>query len=95
MSIVTSDVLQALRDHTNNGVNVEFTKIDGSIRKMLCTLSTHLIPVSALPKEKVIDPDAPIKEIDHEPTACRVFDLDKQAWRSFRWDSVLTFSVSE
>lgn len=64
--------------HTKN-VNVSFTKKDGSARDMLCTLLESNIPSDKRPKSegtKVSD------------DAVRVFDVEKQEWRSFRWDSI-------
>ena len=88
-------LLQALYDENNKGVMVEFTKVDGTVRKMLCTLSQSLVPEDAWPKPKeggeVIetaeDPAPPA------PTTARVYDLEKQGWRSFRLDSIINFTV--
>lgn len=61
---------------------VTFIKKDGTEREMRCTVSPDLIPQ---------DPNRVIKE-DQErrvnPDVLPVYDLDKGAWRSFRWDSV-------
>ena len=57
-------------------VEVEFTKKDGTDRKMLCTLIN--IPTEHQPKS----------DIEYAVNTLRVFDLDKQGWRSFRLDSV-------
>ena len=57
-------------------VEVEFTKKDGTDRKMLCTLIN--IPAEHQPKS----------DIEYAVNTLRVFDLDKQGWRSFRLDSV-------
>ncbi len=59
---------------------VQFIKKDGSERLMRCTLNLDNIPKDMQPKNKV--------EYDNSVTK-RVFDLDKQAWRSFRYDSVI------
>jgi hypothetical protein len=93
MSIVMEEVLALLYDNDNKGVLVEFTKADGTERKMLCTLAENLIPAITPVKEKpeIISEGA----TDVIPTACKVWDIEKQAWRSFRWDSVKTFSAWE
>ena len=86
------DVLQLLYDQDNKGVMVEFTKKDGTDRKMLCTLAATLIPDEAKPKtpaSEVVSEEVPQKT----PEAQRVYDLEKQAWRSFRWDSVKFFQA--
>jgi hypothetical protein len=62
---------------------VEFTKKDGSKRKMRCTLDSNYIP-----KAEKTDPlsQKKVRAINEEVQV--VFDLDKNQWRSFRWDSV-------
>lgn len=58
---------------------VTFTKKDGTERHMNCTLSEDFIPSDKQPKgtEKELSADT-----------CRVFDVEKNEWRSFRWDSI-------
>lgn len=58
---------------------VEFTKTDGSVRKMKCTLAESEIPTEKLPKNT--------KTTKNE-SALAVFDVEKQDWRSFKWDSI-------
>jgi hypothetical protein len=60
-------------------VTIEFEKVDGSTRKLVCTLSPSKIPVEKSPKNAG-------KAKNEEILA--VFDVEKQDWRSFRWDSV-------
>ena len=77
---------------TNSEVTVTFTKADGTDRDMLCTLDHSRIPVSIA---KPISTTAPVDGIVREskkpkkepdPHSIRVFDLDKQEWRSFRFE---------
>jgi len=63
-------------------VKIEFTKKDGTQRSMLCTLNEAVIPTEKLPKSKEETSDSISSE------TCRVFDVEKQDWRSFRWNSV-------
>ncbi len=69
---------------TENEVNVTFTKADGTVRKMRCSLKPEVIPsVSGdtkhnPPKDNVI---------------C-VIDLDLGQWRSFRIDRLTDFEVA-
>jgi hypothetical protein len=60
-------------------VTVVFTKKDGSERKMNCTLSESKIPSNFSKKDSK-------KSENNESVA--VFDLEKEDWRSFRFDSV-------
>ena len=73
-------------------VTVTFVKADGTDREMLCTLNWDHIPTDKAPKETpttpidgiVTESKKPRKEPD--PHSLRVFDLEKQEWRSFRFD---------
>jgi len=66
-------------------VSLEFAKVsDGSVRKMVCTQNFKLIPESDYPKTELF-PTAENDEI------FRVYDLEKNSWRSFRKDSVISF----
>lgn len=73
----------------NDVVEVNFTKNDGSERKMLCTLSPDRIPEEKMPKNS-----GKAKNDD----VISVFDVEKSDWRSFRVDSirsvVITFAKS-
>jgi hypothetical protein len=60
-------------------VEVTFTKVNGDKRVMQCTLKEDVIP-SVTGEGK-----------SHVDTNVAVWDLNKQAWRSFRWDSVDTW----
>jgi ferredoxin-fold anticodon binding domain-containing protein len=66
-------------------VVIKFTKTNGENREMRCTLSEGLVPQYEKKTERVKNANAEVQP---------VFDLDKQAWRSFRWDSVTEFSFN-
>jgi hypothetical protein len=69
-------------------VLIEFTKVDGTQRKMPSTLDPRLLPA---PKETIITEIAePKKERKQSDTTIRVFATDKKEWRSFRIDSVIS-----
>ena len=69
-----------LKSHLRMGpVNVTFTKKDGTERLMKCTLQEGVV----VPHEKTTER---VKEENNEILA--VWDLDKNAWRSFRLDSI-------
>ena len=59
----------------SGSVQVTFKKIDGAIRKMLCTLQEDVIPKTTGKKKENKD-------------VLAVWDLGKNDWRSFRIDSV-------
>ena len=63
-----------------NTVKVNFEKADGTIREMCCTLKKDLIP----PPDKDPVNQKKVREINEEVIV--VWDLEKEAWRSFRLD---------
>jgi hypothetical protein len=77
---------------TNSEVTVTFVKADGTDRDMLCTLDHSRIPVSiAKPVSTTAPVDGIVRESrkpkkEPDPHSIRVFDLEKQEWRSFRFE---------
>ena len=71
-----------------NVVTISFTKKDGSARKMRCTLGESKIPSEKAPKNSGKSQSA---------DAIAVFDIEKEDWRSFRFDSVkkIEFDLKE
>jgi hypothetical protein len=65
-------------------MNVTFTKKDGTERSMLCTLME-----SGIPSEKAPKNTGKKSSVD----AISVFDVEKQDWRSFRFDSVKEVTI--
>ena len=84
----------------NSEVTVKFVKSDGTTRDMRCTLDSNRIPHAAAPKPISVPADIqasstanidglaesrkPRKQPD--PHSVRVFDTEKNEWRSFRFD---------
>lgn len=60
-------------------VQIEFVKKDGTNRIMQCTLQETKIPSEKIPKTD---------EKTYKTDTLTVFDVEKQDWRSFRWDSI-------
>ena len=67
-------------------VEVKFKKKDNSERLMTCTLRSEMVPIY----EKKTNRTKPEKE-----DTLAVWDLDKQAFRSFNIDSVIEYFVLE
>ena len=67
-------------------VTVIFVKADGTDREMLCTLDYAQLPSvpASLPVDGIVKESKERKQPDEH--SLRVFDLDKQQWRSFRFD---------
>ena len=63
-------------------VLVTFTKANGDERVMECTLAEYLLPETTQPSSNNED-------------VCVVFDLEANAWRSFRYDRVTSVEIIE
>lgn len=66
----------------NERCQVTFIKRDGTQRVMICTLRPDYLPEQTDLEESAND----------HPDRVVVFDLEKKAWRSFRFDSVVNFN---
>ena len=78
-------------------VEVEFVKSDGTLRVMRCTTDPDKLPVvptnaTTGPVDGIVNESKPRKQPDVH--SIRVFDLDQQAWRSFRFDRLKRVSAS-
>ncbi len=75
-------------------ITVDFVKADGTERSMRCTLDSGRIPAKPAPAaivgsstvnlDGLAESKKPRKEPD--PHSIRVFDTEKNEWRSFRFD---------
>jgi hypothetical protein len=72
----------SLHLHNTTPLTVIFIKADGTERRMTCTTNHLLIPADKLPNPQ------PYKEYVADDVI-RAFDLEKNAWRSFRKDSII------
>jgi len=70
-------------------VTITFTKKDGSERVMKCTLDPELLP--KVEPKLVTEDKKPRKE---SITSMRVFDLEKNEWRSFTIKSIKHISAT-
>lgn len=84
---VTEELKAEVRSALHSGeIQIEFEKADGSIRKLRGTLDLdNLISEEYHPKNEV--------ERKKSPDVQVVFDLDKNEWRSFRWDKLVYWGV--
>jgi hypothetical protein len=72
-----------LKEHLSKHIaEITFNKVDGSVRKMNCTLMTDYLP-HVISEEQV----AHVPRVQTDEVLA-VWDLDKQGWRSFRIDSI-------
>ena len=77
------DIKELVNTLKNNKVLVEFVKVDGTKRKMLCTQNTNMINKKSVPTGKVAK----------TPGVITVFDLEKNDWRSMRETSIKNWIV--
>lgn len=75
---------------TAGPVDVTFTKKDGTMRLLKCTLSPALLPTKAVDDESVI----PVKVRKVSENSLAVYDLINTSWKSFRWDSITCVKIS-
>ncbi|MAD25527.1 MAG: hypothetical protein CMO44_15305 [Verrucomicrobiales bacterium] len=75
------NIISKLKD---NIMNINFTKRDGSTRRMKATLREDLIPQATK-----ADPLSQKKIRNISPEVQPVWDIDNAGWRSFRWDSLI------
>lgn len=76
-----SEVINLLHEQV---ADIVFTKVDGTERKMRCTLKSDELPAV---ESQEGESKAPRKS---NPDVFAVFDLDNRGWRSFRWDNLQT-----
>lgn len=70
-----NDILESLKA---GKVDLEFIKADGTLRKMVATLSDDFI----------VYENAPTNSKKQSEFALPVWDTEANGWRSFRWDSL-------
>lgn len=65
---------------------VIFKKANGEERDMMCTLQENALP------EFAVDKNTDEKSVAYSDQVIRVIDVKSGEWRSFRVDSVISFS---
>ncbi len=78
--MVQEELFSMLR---NGVVTVEFNKVNGDYRKMRCSLNDEYLPEGYT-----------LPEFEDSITRFSVIDIDKNEWRSFRLDSILSYEVT-
>jgi len=68
----------------NSTVNIEFKKVNGEVRNMKCTLREGIIP-----KASKADTLSQTKVRKVSPEVLVVWDVNKNDWRSMRWDNIV------
>lgn len=70
----------------NNDCEITFTKVDGTLRTMPCTLRTEAMP------QRVVTEEHQTTKL-YKPETLSVWCLDKSEWRSFRVANVTEVKV--
>lgn len=80
-----------LKELLQNSVStIVFTKVDGTERQMDCTLIAEYLPEQPVTeKQQLLTESLTRKE---NPSTLSVWDLENNAWRSFRIDSIKSIS---
>ena len=83
MSISKEEVVNILKHHV---VNLSFEKKDKTVRNMKCTLKESEIPIENLKSSK--------QNKNENQEIVPVWDVEKQAFRCFRINSLIQYSVA-
>ena len=67
-------------------VRISFNKKDGTLRTMDATTYGPMIPAEFQPKHE--------DSRNYSDEVQRVFDTEINEWRSFRWDSLVSYSAN-
>lgn len=87
---VTVNVTKLKKDLSSKVIVVEFQKLDGSTRVMKCTTNPNCIK-SFYEKNNIFYEETPKSNRKKPEFAIPVYDIEKEDWRSFRWDKVITY----
>ena len=79
-----NQLIDTLKEHV---CVVTFTKLDGEVREMPCTLKPDVVPSPVIAEGK--EP----KEKKQNDAVLSVWCTDKESWRSFRVDRVTAVTV--
>lgn len=75
-------------------VTIKFTKVDGTEREIRCTLDPLLMPPVLTKVTEGVAPNTELKVVKEgrkpNPDVRTIYDMDAKAWKSFRWDSVIS-----
>jgi hypothetical protein len=74
-----------------NICSVTFTKVDGTVRTMPCTLDPAIVP--PVPEPKVLAEGSEPRVKKPNDAVFSVWCTDAAGWRSFRWDNFISAEV--
>lgn len=76
-------------------LKVTFEKVDGTTKEMICTLMEDLLPEREVSVLNETYESKKIRTNHLLHLQCRVWDLEKQDWRSFLYERVIDYCVVE
>ena len=89
LELTKDDYINALKEHI---YFLQFEKVNGDLREMITTLREDLLPKTI--KEAINEAlDTPKHKQSSDTVSC--FDLNNEAWRSFRISNVLVFKKAK
>lgn len=87
MAKITESQREEIKKQLKESIlRITFEKKDGTNRVMLATLLNEYI-------EPILKPNT--KHRKPNPDVCCVFDIEKGEFRSFRWDSLISWEVAQ
>jgi hypothetical protein len=72
----------------DTGISVQFNKLNGDVRNIKATLFEGNIPFKSTEERSKT-----IADTKKESEVIKVYDMENQGWRSFRFSSVISVSV--
>lgn len=85
MDMTPADLTTLLKQHV---LEITFTKVNGEVRVMPCTLRADRLPATPITEES--------KTVRaRTPNVVSVFCTDKNEWRSFRFENLKTWKIVE
>ena len=79
--------IDMMKELTSRECQVKFKKVNGDLRDMTCTLKEDMIPSATK-----ADPMSQKKIRAISDEVIPVWDVNAEGWRSFRVDSVVSFT---
>ena len=79
-----------VRKLTDNVMHIVFVKANEEKREMKCTLRSDILPPPPVSKSQETREE---KSVNLDTIRC--WDIDKEGWRSFRLDSIISYDVIE
>jgi len=90
--MVPLDLIMLENQLDHHVVRVDFTKVDGTPRQMVCTKNPKIITEAHMPKAHPLSADS----VPPTPSdILRVFDVEKQGWRSMRKANIVSWQLDQ